>query len=95
MTISAPLPHDSNSKNEDEENWDNQSTTSGHTTNHDSSPQEVVPKETLAEEETKRIWIWKQLVILLIIVTATLVSAGTYKFLEEEEANDFHDNVSL
>lgn len=79
-----------------DDDWDANSETSGDHTNshHDGMDRDESPKETLAEEETKQIWIWKQLVIALIVATAALVSAGTYKFLNEEEDSDFQDNVS-
>ena len=80
-------------------NWDNKSETSrdGHSASFDSPPDEhsKPAQESLAHKETKRIWIWKQLVIALIIATAALVSVGTYKFLKDEEDNDFHDSVRL
>ena len=47
----------------------------------------------LTHEETKQIWVWKLLVILLIGVTAASVSSGAYKFLTAEENGNYDDNV--
>ena len=84
------------SNRDEEENWDDKSeTSSGHSTSHEQPTEKKEADEPLAKEETKQIWIWKQLVIVLIIATAAAVSAGTYKFLKDEEDNDFHDSVRM
>lgn len=49
----------------------------------------------LAQNETKQIWIWKVLVVMLIILTAAMVSAGSYIFLERNEEEHFEDSVSI
>ena len=50
--------------------------------------------KALAAEETKQIWIWKFIVILLIILTAAIVSTGAYIFLHRDEDEGFSISVS-
>jgi t-SNARE complex subunit (syntaxin) len=57
-------------------------------------------KETCEVKEmdskaAKKVRIWKILVILVIVVTATLVSTGSYIFLQRNEDKGFEDAVSL
>jgi len=51
--------------------------------------------ERLALKETKDVWTWKFFVVLIILSTAGFMSAAAYKFLEDSEADDFVDSVSL
>lgn len=82
------------SNHDEEENWDvNSETSHGHSSTLDQPPEQKLREEPLAQEETKQIWIWKQLVIALIIATAALVSAGTYKFLKDDEDSNYQDSV--
>ncbi|CAB9511155.1 Receptor-type guanylate cyclase gcy [Seminavis robusta] len=45
--------------------------------------------KNLTKEETKQIWIWKILVLLLLVTTASLVSVGAYIFLDREEDHNY------
>ena len=56
---------------------------------------EACEVKLLTYQETRQIWIWKLVVILLIGVTAALVSAGAYTFLHQEEVSNYKDNVSI
>jgi hypothetical protein len=47
----------------------------------------------MAQKETHRVWLFKFLVLVTILIAAGVVSAGTYLFLEEEDDDDFADSV--
>jgi hypothetical protein len=47
----------------------------------------------LAQKETRRVVLFKVLVLLSILLAAGIVSAGTYVFLDSQDDSDFDDNV--
>jgi hypothetical protein len=55
---------------------------------------EVKEVHRLARKETTRVRIGKMLVLLSILVTAAIVSAGTYILLKKEEDDAYEDSVS-
>ena len=56
---------------------------------------EACEVKLLTHQETRQIWMWKLVAILLIGVTAALVSAGACTFLHQEEVSNYKDNVSI
>jgi hypothetical protein len=47
----------------------------------------------LAQKETRNLWLWKLALVSLMLVTAGLVSAGTYIFIHDAQEKDFKDSV--
>jgi hypothetical protein len=47
----------------------------------------------LAQKETRNLWLWKLALLSLMLVTAGLVSAGTYIFIHDAQEKDFKDSV--
>jgi len=43
----------------------------------------------LTKMENKGVWIWKFLVVIIILATATMVSVGSYTILRQEETENF------
>ena len=43
----------------------------------------------MTKMENKGVWIWKFLVVIIIIATATMVSVGSYTILRQEETENF------
>jgi len=60
----------------------------------DSIVDEVKQVHKLAQKETKDVRVWKLMMLLAILTTAALVSAGTYIFLRQAEDADYQDSVS-
>jgi hypothetical protein len=52
---------------------------------------QVKEVEEMAKMETQNMRVWKYVVTLTVLVTAILVSAGTYIFLKGEEDSNFED----
>ena len=48
----------------------------------------------MAQRETTRVRVWKGILLVVLGVTAALVTAGTYRILEQEEEEDFETAVS-
>lgn len=48
----------------------------------------------MTQRETDQIHIWKALVLFTIVITACLVSAGAYVFLEQGETENYRTSVS-
>ena len=48
-----------------------------------------------AERETKGARRWKCLVLLSILTTGALISAGTHHFLRQEQEDDYSQSVSM
>lgn len=59
------------------------------------SRDEVKEVHKRARKETTRVRMGKLLVLLSILVTAAIVSAGTYILLKKEEDNAYEDSVSV
>jgi hypothetical protein len=47
----------------------------------------------LAQKETRRVVLFKVIVLLSILLAAGIVSVGTYVFLDSQDDADFDDNV--
>jgi hypothetical protein len=47
----------------------------------------------LAKNETRRVALFKLLVVVSILLAAGIVSAGTFVFLKDEDDSEFDDNV--
>ena len=83
---------------EEESSWDSEH--DGSSTNLSGSAQEV--KETSREAEfnalrkrdAMRISTWKHATMLVIVLVAVVVAAGTYIMLDRQEEKDFKTNVS-
>jgi hypothetical protein len=58
------------------------------------STEETVIQEKLAGKETRRIGVWKFVVILLILLTAIGVVSGTYIVLDDFQEQNFQNAVS-
>ena len=58
----------------------------------DDALQEV---RAVAKSEYEGVRLWKLIVLLLMAITAVLVSTGTYIFLRREEDDDYTDSVRL
>lgn len=57
--------------------------------------EQVKEVEQMSKKETNNMRAWKLIVVLTIIVTASLVSAGTYIFLKQNEDSTYDESVSL
>ena len=51
--------------------------------------------KALAEKETRRMRFWKFIVVVAILVTGGIVSAGVYKFLMKKRQDEFYNRFSL
>jgi hypothetical protein len=47
----------------------------------------------LAQKETRNLWLWKLALLGLMLLTASLVSAGTYLFINNAQEADFEQSV--
>jgi hypothetical protein len=64
-----------------------------HAMNHDKE-EELRQISDLAQRETRNLLVWKFVLLILMLVTAGLVSTGTYVFLHDAQQQDFKDSVS-
>ena len=56
--------------------------------------EEVNEVKKLTRKENKNVWIWKFLVVVTIMATASVVSVGSYILLRNEETDAFKTSVS-
>jgi hypothetical protein len=82
------------SDSSDEESSTGASTRASQANEMDTSTQkdQVKEVEEMAKRETKNMRAWKFVVSLTVLVTAILVSAGTYIFLEGDEDSSFEES---
>lgn len=59
------------------------------------SRDEVREVQRMAAKETKRIGLWRLAMVASLLVTGTVVTLKTYRFLNEEQENNFNTAVSL
>ena len=55
---------------------------------------EIKEVKRLASQDTKRIRLWRFVVMITILATAAAVTASTYTLLKDEETDDFETAVS-
>jgi len=48
----------------------------------------------LAKKETARVRVWRLIVLVTLLITGAVLSTFTYKFLKDEQHEDFKDAVS-
>jgi hypothetical protein len=69
----------------------NSNVSSSTTSAHDRMEHEA--RNPLAISETRKIQLWKIMVLVTIIVVATVVSTGTFLFLDRQEEDDYKHRV--
>ena len=97
MSMSMSKKRDSTAEAEDSQHSGHGglASMSAYAANDDNTKEESMCEvKRMDSKAAKTVWIWKAVVMTVIVVTATLVSAGSYVFLHEKENDDFHDGVS-
>lgn len=64
------------------------------TTGPEQSESDLQAVERIIRNETKSVFVWKSATLLTILLTAVVVPIATYRFLSENQNNDFVSNVS-
>ena len=49
----------------------------------------------LAKKETARVRVWRMIVLVTLLITGAVLSTFTYKFLRNEQNEDYKDAVSF
>jgi hypothetical protein len=62
---------------------------------HQNEKEELQQITRIAQNETRNLWLWKIALLGLMLITAGLVSAGTYVFINDAQENDFVDGVRI
>jgi hypothetical protein len=84
---------DASDSSSDEELSQSTSTGANHANEMDTTQKDQVKEvEDMAKRETKNMRVWKVVVSLTVLVTAILVSTGTYIFLKGDEDSNFEDS---
>jgi hypothetical protein len=60
---------------------------------HQNEKEELQQITRIAQNETRNLWLWKIALLGLMLVTAGLVSTGTYMFINDAQEKDFVDGV--